>query len=466
MSTELILRTPDGRPFVPLPGQADFFRSPAKYRAIIAGLGHGKSMTGVVELLMTALLYPGAQCAMVRWDFSSLRGSTWKTMLDILEASGLSPLIKAQTNSPQGAHVELTNGSLITARHGKKWEQFGSFQFDAAFLEEAHEVPTSECWDSLAQRLRGHVGPLRLWMTGLSDGHNWAWERFVKQEIANHELFRGTTRQNPFLPSTYADEQYATLGKDRALLLMEGSFDAVEGRCLEMFNPRIHVIPRRSLPREYPRYCSVDPGFDDPAALVRACVTPNGSIIIEDFYEESGKTTEQFTREMLARCQHPKPMWWVVDPSADRNTHLSPVSVLQTMRQGGMGPLRTGNNDVGQSIARLRSLLTPDPNHCHPFTGERGAPKLYIFEDLSRLIWEVQNLRWVRAGAATAMTKPRLNDRDVDGVDALRYLVMEHLTPASEAAPPPMSDFWRQVLEQETQDRPYIEQIGAKPRGR
>jgi phage terminase large subunit len=464
--SELILRTPDGKPFVPLPGQAAFFRSPAKYRAMICGLGFGKSMAGVVELLMTALLYPGAQCAMVRWDFSALRGSTWKTMLDILEASGLSPLIKAQTNSPQGAHVEFTNGSVITARHGKKWEQFGSFQFDACFLEECHEVPDADCWDSLSQRLRGHVGPLRLWATGLSDGHNWIWQRFVKQQIANHELFRGTTRQNPFLPSTYADEQYATLGKERALLLMEGSFDAVEGRVLDCLDRRIHLLPRRNLPREWPRYCSVDPGYDDPAAMVRAAVSPNGSIILEDIYEESGRTTEQFTREMLARCQHPKPSWWVVDPSADRQTHLSPVSVLQTMRQGGMSPLRTGNNNVAQSIARLRSLLTPDPHHSHPFTGALNSPKLYIFDDLTRLISVLENLRWVRQGAASAAAQPRLNDRDVDLVDALRYLVMEYLTPASEAAPPPMTDFWRQVLEQETQDRPYIEQIGAKPRGR
>jgi hypothetical protein len=477
MPTELILRVPNKTSptaiYVPLPTQKAFHQSPARYRAILAGLGNGKTASACIETILAACLFPGSMNAVVRWDQARLRDTTWLAIKSILHASGLDPLIRRDVNSPQQSVLELeVNGRTSTIRgfHAKNWKSFGSLELSSFFLDEATECPDSDAYDQLCARIGRHpIGPGRGWLVGIPNAHDWCWTRFVRDNLPGHELFRGTTYDNPFLRSDYAEDMARIYGETKSLIMLMGSFDTVEGRIFELFDPRVHVFPRRQFPAAWPRYAAVDPGFQpDPAAMLRACVDPQGNIILEQEYERTGKVTEQWAAEMaLTNAAHP-PHWYVIDPSADRNTHLSPVSVMETARQAGLTPIRAGNNNIDQSVARLRSLLAGDSSRLfpawHPQAGKPGSPRLFVADDLGRTIWQFMNYRMKKTGAASALKGIRPQDHDQDLIDCARYLCLEHMTAASPTAPPAMSEFWRQVLEEETRPASYLEQIGVRHR--
>lgn len=127
-----------------------------------------------------------------------------------------------------------------------------------------------------------------------------------------------------------------------------------------------------------------------------------------------------------------------------RVTGLDPAQVPTFADPGGAGaqailnlaecdiwatPVPKGPGSVKASIELIRRLLWVDPNHAHPVTGIKGAPRLYFVRSLrsqwtvqgvpfneSRLLWE---LRQYRQDPKKAPDTPiKLYD---DVVDTLRY---------------------------------------------
>lgn len=460
------LKTGNSVPYIPLPAQAAFHASPAKYRAFIAGLGNGKSQCAIMELIRAALLYPGSYNAIVRWDQTSLRDTTWLLLTQTLKVSNLyDSLVVREINSAQQSMIEFINGSVIRGFHAKSWKRFGGLGLSSFFMDEASECPNSEAYDQLCARLDRHpVGPRRGWIVGLPDAHNWIWHRFYEKKLKDHELFRGTSFDNPYLTSDYAQRMVELYGKERSMVMVMGSFDTIEGRLLDLFDDVTHVIPRRPFPSDWPRYVAIDPGYSpDPCAMVRVVVDPHGNIIVEHEFEKEKLTTERWSAEILALNQNPPPMWYSMDRSAFSMRGDSPVSVADTARHCGISPLREAGNTAGyidQSIARLRSLLTPMEGNFHPITGQQGTyPRFWVVSDCARTIWEIKNLTMRKAGALSAMTGIKLPDHHHDLVDCIFWLALDHLTPASSNHKPVLSDLWKQILGPDQDRRPYLEQV-------
>jgi hypothetical protein len=431
-------------------------------------MGNGKSQSSCIETIGAALWYPGSFNAVVRWDQASLKDTTWLLLRQIIAVSGLDPLIKKEQNTNQASRIEFTNGSVIQGFHAKNWQKFGGLPLSSAFIDECSELPDSEAHDQLCARVdRSPIGPNRLWMCGLADGQNWYWKRYALQQLHDHELFRGSTFDNPFLKSDYAQRMVELYGPERAQVMVMGSFDSVEGRLFgDKFHDDVHILRRAHIPKDWPRYCAIDPGYDpDPCAMLRVVVDQQGNIIIDGEYERNSRTTEQWSQDILSINQAHPPEWYVMDFTAWRDTHLSPQCVADSSRRCGIAPLRKAGNNTGyidQAVALIRSLLTPMPGRIHPLTGQKGTyPQLYIFDDLQHAIKEIKNCRMKKAGAASASKGIKLPDRDHDLVDCLFFLVLESLHPAKADAKPALSEFWQEIhRRQNTSDPvPYLQQV-------
>ncbi len=67
---------------------------------------------------------------------------------------------------------------------------------------------------------------------------------------------------------------------------------------------------------------------------------------------------------------------------------------------------------------RIKEALVIDPNHVHPFTGEKGAPHLLISDHCSRFIFEIETYKWkVLKNQLDTEGKPQHKDEPVDGND-------------------------------------------------
>ena len=103
-----------------------------------------------------------------------------------------------------------------------------------------------------------------------------------------------------------------------------------------------------------------------------------------------------------------------------------------------------GDNDEYGTRNAINELLKMDPEHLNPFTGEKGAPRLYFLMKSSRypngcskLVQETESQRRLKIG--TYLGEQQYSDeRDPEIVDhaydVLRYYVAAHNTPDSKIA--------------------------------
>lgn len=67
---------------------------------------------------------------------------------------------------------------------------------------------------------------------------------------------------------------------------------------------------------------------------------------------------------------------------------------------------------------RIKQALVFDPNHIHPFTGEKGAPHLLVSDHCTNFIWEIETYKWkVIKNVLDQQGKEVRRDEPVDGND-------------------------------------------------
>lgn len=126
-------------------------------------------------------------------------------------------------------------------------------------------------------------------------------------------------------------------------------------------------------------------------------------------------------------------MWSVADEYAD-TTHHSPITALY---------FTPGDNDELSTRDRINSYLRVDPEHIHPFTREKGSPRIFFIEKSDaypdgcyHVIRETQAQRRKKIG--TDLGKPIFADEREEKVkdhayDPLRYSVAAHAPASTEA---------------------------------
>jgi hypothetical protein len=150
------------------PFQMKFVTSRARFPAMVAAWGTGKTMCGIAKGVKLSEKYPNNLGLIVRKNFTDLKDSTMK---DFTRYTGI--------RVPSSKDVKLPNGSEIMFRHMD--ELSGIIQnvnLGWFFIEQAEEFDTADEFDKLDGRLRREGCFCQGFIIANTNGHNWIWRRW------------------------------------------------------------------------------------------------------------------------------------------------------------------------------------------------------------------------------------------------------------------------------------------------
>lgn len=180
--------------------QDKFIFSKARFPALVAGIGTGKSMCGIIRVMSMLEQYPGNLGLIVRKEFTDLRDSTLK---DFETYTGL--------KVRQDKNVVLPNGSTLMFRHGSEINVLKNINLGVILIEQAEEFDSDETFIFLRDRLRrANVADRSMAVIANTNGHNWIyklWKVNAAQD-PDFELIEATTFDNEAnLPADYIADQ-------------------------------------------------------------------------------------------------------------------------------------------------------------------------------------------------------------------------------------------------------------------
>jgi len=278
--------------YTPFPKQQEFHASPAKYRLFGGAAGPGKSKALLMEAILQADEHPGANTLLLRRTFPELEQS----LLLYFRRDVPRELYKSFNESK---HV-VTWRNNSTTRFGYCQSESDVYQYQGAeFLFigiDELTLFTLRQWQFLTSRNRCPIPNSFPCMAGATNpgniGHAWVKSLWIDKQPApgmenpseydpaDYDFIPARVGDNP----VYAgDENY--LKTLRALpshlrrAFLDGDWEVFAGQYFDNFDCSRHVIRAESLDFKqwWPRWISIDWGFEHPAAVYWHTAVPGGA---------------------------------------------------------------------------------------------------------------------------------------------------------------------------------------------
>ncbi|MGH9574576.1 MAG: hypothetical protein ACRD40_13735 [Candidatus Acidiferrales bacterium] len=279
--------------YEPFPKQRDFHQSAAKYRLFGGAAGPGKSKALLMEAVLQANEHPGANTLLLRRTFPELEQS----LLLYFRRDIPKELYRSFNDSKHV--VEWWNGS--TTRFGYCQSENDVYQYQGAeFLFigiDELTLFTLRQWQFLTSRNRCPVADAFPCMAGATNpgniGHAWVKSLWIDKKPAagmesageydasEYEFIPARVEDNPIYA---ADENYIktlrALPSHLRRAFLDGDWDVFAGQYFDRFDFEKNVVRREALDfREWwPRWISVDWGFEHPAAVYWHAAIPGGDV--------------------------------------------------------------------------------------------------------------------------------------------------------------------------------------------
>ena len=209
------------------PTQAEFRRSPARYRAFVGGRGAGKSWVGAYDLIRR--LRPGGAYLVGSPTGVLMQDTTYPTFKALAESLGIWGGAKLTPYPTATILLDADRDASVRFRTAEDPEKMRGPNLRGAWLDEAslmHEDARKIVLGSL--RDGGHVGWLTATFTPKGPSH-WTHEAFATG-LPDTAIFRARTGDNPFLSPEFAatlSRQYGETNWARQEL--GGEFVQLEG---------------------------------------------------------------------------------------------------------------------------------------------------------------------------------------------------------------------------------------------
>ena len=276
-------------PYEPFPKQQEFHASPAKYRLFGGAAGPGKSKALLMEAVMQAVEHPGANTLLLRRTFPELEQS----LLLYFRRDVPRELYRSFNESKHT--VTWLNGS--TTHFGYCQRENDVYQYQGAeFLFigiDELTLFTLRQWQFLTSRNRCPIPGAFPCMAGATNpgniGHAWVKSLWVDKQAAagmehpeeydaaDYDFIPARVSDNPIYAS---DANY--LKTLRALpshlkrAFLDGDWDVFAGQYFDKFDYSRHVARPEEIEWKpwWPRWISVDWGFEHPAAVYWHAAAP------------------------------------------------------------------------------------------------------------------------------------------------------------------------------------------------
>jgi phage terminase large subunit len=430
----------------PLPKQAEFHGSGAKYRAFGGGFGNGKSSAGCAEAFFLSMEYPGTVGLIARKTRPELKSTTQDVFFHggggVVETdwTGCPQELIRSFNKTEGK-LTLINGSVIHFWPLDDPDKLTNLNLGWYMIDQAEEVP-EDMFLMLNGRLRRRNSPRCGLILFNPNGHDWIWKRWVHLKLPDHELIHAKTSDNPNLPADYIAQfdGYPAAWRKR---FFEGSFDVFSGQIWPEFNDSVHVIRPFDIPPWFEIVEGIDHGRRNPTAVLWAAFDDRGNCFIVDEHYKAGQLVGYHAETILRkRQQWGTPNYTVIDASAAQQDPNTGRSVIDEYWDYGVFCIPSDRHKIAR-VNRVAEWLRRDPIHEHPLSGELdlepanededyGWPRLYIFQNCVNLIEHVPQYRW-KPQPPTKEEDPTEEPlkKDDHDVDSLGYILMTRPQPSN-----------------------------------
>jgi phage terminase large subunit len=276
-------------PYIPFPKQREFHSSNAKYRLFGGAAGPGKSKALLMEAVLQAHEYAGANTLLLRRTFPELEQS----LLHYFRRDVPRDLYR---NFNDAKHlVEWWNGS--TTRFGYCHSENDVYQYQGSeFLfigVDELTLFTLRQWQFLTSRNRCPVPDAFPCMAGATNpgniGHAWVKSLWIDKRPAcgmetpeqydpsDYHFIPARVGDNPIYAT---DEGYLktlrSLPSHLRRAFLDGDWDVIAGQYFDRFDYSRHVVRPEGIEWKdwWPRWISLDWGFEHPAAVYWHAAVP------------------------------------------------------------------------------------------------------------------------------------------------------------------------------------------------
>lgn len=176
--------------------QGEFINSPARFPAMVASWGTGKTLCGILKAMKLSEMYPDNLGVIFRKEYTDLRDSTIK---DFESYTGLK--VSSQRD------VVLPNGSTIMFRHLEELNNLQNINLGWFLIEQGEELDSDDNFMLLRGRLRRpgvqHAGII----IANTKGHNWIYKLWKQRTLSEAQLVEAKTADNADnLPRAYIED--------------------------------------------------------------------------------------------------------------------------------------------------------------------------------------------------------------------------------------------------------------------
>lgn len=462
-----------------------FHNSRAKIRMYAGGFANGKTTALVAETLKVIRDYPGANILLARATFPKLNDTLRKEFFNWCPPTWIKSFNKNDNVATfvNGCQVVFRYLDEQRTSSGESTSNLLSANYDFIVVDQIEDPEITEhTFMQLMGRLRGQTeyvgvddtmpktGP-RMMILTCNPTLGWVYKRMVKpyhdylagrynpdiiaevDDEGGHVLENGLPKPmlEIFEASTYDNAQnlgadyikgleatYTGKMRDRYLL---GKWVAFDGVVYDEFDPQQHVVPREFLYQHIRQLRlagyrlnvleGYDHGITEPSCyLIGLTDADDFTYILDGFYEremgitDQSKTIKKMRKVHLPDVLNTETLEVFADPAIFRRTSMSRDTVGPTVAEMFSEEdirMTRGNNNKLNGIIKVKQRLRIEPKVVHPFTGELGAPKLFISDHLTWLIDEYTTYRWKKAKDDSTLDEPV--DKNDHGMDTTKYML-------------------------------------------
>lgn len=327
----------------PFPRQQIFHNSPAKYRLFGGAAGPGKTKALLWEAIFQALISPGADTLLLRRTYPELESS----LLAYFRRDVPRELYKRYNESK---HLVTWNNGATTrfgyCRNENDVYQYQGAEFLFIGLDELTHF-TLKQWQFLTSRNRCPLQGSHPCMAGASNpgniGHAWVkalwvdrqppsgFERADLYDARDYDFIRARLDDNPI----YAhDAEYRrtleTLPEHLRRAFLDGDWNVFAGQYFDIFDYGRHTARPEELRLEawWPRWISIDWGFQHPSAVYWHCAVPAAAVYRPREFPFGGTTATTETLEP----------WATKAPPSKGSGYSSRIFTYREFVQNGLSP--------------------------------------------------------------------------------------------------------------------------------
>lgn len=365
-------------------------------------------------------------------------------------------LFHEEKKNPDHVFYSKLGDEVWLKSQDQKIETFETSEVDIAIVDE--EMQDEAKINSILMRLATSNGVLVMTFTPLH-GLSWSWRRWYKPLVeegradpigdrqwiyrpskgANVVIVQVGMRDNP-KARTYADEVEADreMSEAEKAARLYGQYGFVEGALLpklaglDLYSPRDDQRPYivERLPGEVYQnkhgertvvrggisrwYLVADPNKSYGAIL--SCTDYDGNLYFVKSHLKVAWSDMQHAeafKAMEEKYVRDAPIFRYADPGSAGAHSIVNLSKLGLYFM----PIEKPGGSVSASIKRLRGMTFIDPDHSHPITGEKGAPRVYFYRPGLLEEEYLDGRKLVGSPLCEQLSLARQSDRETDAPD-------------------------------------------------